>query len=299
MNLKLFWCALALVGLLSAVLVWGSYPPPPAPTKPPLTTIEFLSLCEDTDSPAAIANAVNRGSRVTEADDNGFSALFHAAKFNAHPAVISKLIQLGADPNQTNDKDMTPLRAAVGAHQGWNVIHALVAGGASVNFKSSKGESLLMIAVISGSSETTEALIREHADPNVACDDGMTAMHLCILLNPEVSIASALIKAGADVNARDGSGMTVLMTASGKPHAAAIVQLLIAAGADPNIADAKNRFTALHFAAIHGAPESIADLIQAGADTNARDRFGNTPLDMARASNNSQAITLLVKAGAR
>jgi hypothetical protein len=90
----------------------------------------------------------------------------------------------------------------------------------------------------------------------------------------------ALLAAGADIDATDAAGFTPAMAAI-RERRPELLRLLVAMGADlarTNI----NRFTAAHLAVALGRPESLAILMEAGADILARDKHGQTPLDLAK-----------------
>ena len=78
------------------------------------------------------------------------------------------------------------------------------------------------------------------------------------------------------------------------------VKILLDNGA---IIDKQDAFgqTALHLAAQNPKGESLEPLkylIERGADVNIRDNKGNTPLHIAFASENDDAVDILIKAGA-
>jgi len=72
---------------------------------------------------------------------------------------------------------------------------------------------------------------------------------------------------------------------------------LLQRGANPKAANASG-MTALQYAAMTGRIEIMKMLISKGADVNARDQFGRTPLLEACGRPNTQAVALLLEAGA-
>ncbi len=105
----------------------------------------------------------------------------------------------------------------------------------------------------------------------------------------------AALKSGADFNTRDEMGATALM------HAAAYASLdsmrdLLASGADVNAVSSAG-FTPLMWS-IHDAAK-LRLLISKGADVNARAKDGNTAIILARQSAVTDAIPILLKAGAK
>jgi ankyrin repeat protein len=77
---------------------------------------------------------------------------------------------------------------------------------------------------------------------------------------------------------------------------AAMLSALLDAGADPN-AVALDQFTPLFMAAFAGDPALVQPLLDAGADPDPDVKLaGYSPLDIARAWNRSEVVTLLEQA---
>ena len=112
------------------------------------------------------------------------------------------------------------------------------------------------------------------------------------------------IAEGADVNAKDGYrpvhklGLTPLNFAAMFGHTE-IAELLIDKGADANAKDEKFGLTPLHNAAESGRKEIAELLISKGADVNAKDTGGETPLDRAIKSKQTETVDLLRKHGGK
>ena len=203
----------------------------------------------------------------------------HAAAAHARdPAVITAMLQAGADLDARDEWDNTPLHDA--AESGTpEVVRALLAAGADVNARPRHFDSF------SGA--------------------GNTPLHYAAR-NPNAEVAAALLEAGADVNARGQWGGTPLHTAASNPNPA-VAQLLLQAGAEVN-AGMHEGITPLHDAAAHNPnPEVLAVLLDAGADVRARGAYNYnhapggrvTPLHSAAYWNeNPEIVTTLVAAGA-
>ncbi|MDR2174563.1 MAG: ankyrin repeat domain-containing protein [Synergistaceae bacterium] len=93
-----------------------------------------------------------------------------------------------------------------------------------------RSESELTALILSieqkNSYEVVNALIKGGADVNV-CIMGMTPLlRAAMLLNPHPEVYNALIQAGADVNAQTGSGRTALMMSAANLNLAEIAAIL-------------------------------------------------------------------------
>ena len=89
-----------------------------------------------------------------------------------------------------------------------------------------------------------------------------------------------LVQAGVPVDVPDNEGRTPLFMAARSASAASVVELL-ASGAS---VDTRHKFsfcTPLHIAAFNGDAPSVKALLDAGADRQAKDKNGETPLDLA------------------
>jgi ankyrin repeat protein len=78
-----------------------------------------------------------------------------------------------------------------------------------------------------------------------------------------------------------------------------IVVMLLARGANPNRVHSIDGRGPLHEACVKGFAELIEPLVAGGADPTQRDRFGQSPLDLALAYKNASAVAVLLQLGAR
>jgi hypothetical protein len=115
----------------------------------------------------------------------------------------------------------------------------------------------------------------------------------------ETETAALLLEAGAQVDAREKSfDATPLFVAADEGHAET-ASLLIDHGADVDARDNRG-LTPVHQAAIKGNVVTLATLLQNGADANAQeDKFGATPLRLAQAAKETEAVKLLQNHGNR
>ena len=199
--------------------------------------------------------------------------LHFASAWARDPAIVSLLVQAGADVNAPGYFGGSPLVAAAGRTSDPAMIVALVEAGAELN------------------------VWRQ----GIHSPYGWSPLHAAAHENPNPAVTAALIEAGADIHARQNDGPTPLHDAG----TAEVVALLLAAGADiearatylmwrqPNGRD----MTPLHVAAKRGNAAVFMALLEAGADPTAVDVEGKTPLDHARERKTLQELEVVKRSG--
>jgi ankyrin repeat protein len=151
-------------------------------------------------------------------------------------------------------------------------------------------------AVRDGDRAAVIALLKQHADVNVAEPDGTTALHWAVRQDDR-EMADRLIKAGANVKVANRYGVTPLYLACVNGSAPMIARLLDA-GADANAAATEGE-TALMTAARTGNVEAAKVLLAHGADVNAKEQWRQqTPLMWAVAQSHPEMAQELIAHGA-
>ena len=235
--------------------------------------------------PAVISLLVDGGAEVNVADEEGYLPLHRAAQHGT-PAVVQALLNAGAEVDAWAKGygvdagwDYTPLHEAVGENRNLEVAATLLRAGANVH---ARGEA------------------------------GRTPLHRAAANNPDPAVVRLLLDAGGEVNARGTLGRTPLHEAADWNHNPAIVTTLLEAGADANlpgsnteISSLRGYFTPVALAARWGKADIVAAmitfgvdvplgyaptpaivemLVSAGADVNERGTLGRTHLHVAARS---------------
>ena len=193
------------------------------------------------------AHTIADGSQAT-------ALLFSAVAWTSDPAVVSMLLQAGADV------DAWATGFSVDWGWGWTLLH--------------------LAARSNQDPEVVRALLEAGADLQAPGEEsyfhGNSPIHYAGE-NPNPAVAAALLDAGADVSALSRNGRTPLHEAAANASNPAVIELLVAAGADVNALDS-NGYAPMHSAAWYNPrPEIATALIAAGADVNARDPDGHVP----------------------
>ncbi|HEY0218719.1 MAG TPA: ankyrin repeat domain-containing protein [Afipia sp.] len=137
------------------------------------------------------------------------------------------------------------------------VLSRILARGFPCNMRNDKGDSLLMLAAYNGNEPAVIALLQHGADPNIANDLGQTPL-AAVSYKGNMSIAKHLLAYGARNDAPQPGGRTALM-----------------------------------MAAMFDRVEMLEFLLSLGANPTYRDGSQISALDLARAMNATQAVSIL------
>lgn len=159
----------------------------------------------------------------------------------------------------------------------------------------------LLSAVIRRELDETQKLLASGADPNMADDQGRTALILAAHYGLQ-DIARALVKAGADPNAKDKQRYDIVTIAAVNDDVG-FLRLALRLGGDAKAITSPYGGTALIAAAHLGHHRSVAELIMAGAPLDHVNNIQMTALIEAivlgdGGPNHQATVKLLLDAGA-
>ena len=241
---------------------------------------------------------IDHGADVNGTCKSGVTALM-AACSEGNINAINVLLNAGADLNITEPNNgYTCLHEAACGDFSGQALQTLIDYGAVVNVTTNIKSSPLICAYHKGNAKAINVLLKAGACVNHADNfNGSTCLHHAITGNCSAEILQAVIGHGADVNAANGHSKTALMLACQKGNTNAI-NVLLKSGADPNITDVEGN-TCLRTAVLKScSKETLQAIIDHGADVNAADKDNETALLAACQCENTNAIDVLLKAGA-
>lgn len=242
-----------------------------------------------------VRTAMLLGAPLESADDEGFTALHHAAEGN-HVAIARALLNKGADTDARSSRDgLTPLHIAAQLGNP-DIVDALIRGGADVNATSTAGRTPLAQSAGAGGAGNTAAttlLLGAGADPDIADEEGRTALHHASL-NGHASLVPLMANARGSVEAIDREGNRPLHAAAHAKHPA-VAAALIDAGAAVDAPGHAGR-TAIAVAAAAGAPVALVNvLLDAGARAGIADDDGWNAIQLAASANNVELLELFAR----
>ena len=145
---------------------------------------------------------------------------------------------------------------------------ALLKQHADVNIAEPDGTTALDWAVRQDDGELVDRLIKAGANVKAANRYGVTPLYLACV-NGSAPVIAKLLDAGADANGATTEGETPLMTVARTGNVEA-AKVLLAHGADVNSKEQWRQQTPLMWAVAESHPEMAQELIAHGADVNAR-----------------------------
>ncbi|MBC8142791.1 MAG: ankyrin repeat domain-containing protein [Armatimonadetes bacterium] len=245
------------------------------------------------DAVAVVEEFLAQGAEIDARDENGLTALHHAAWWS-FPEAIPVLIAHGAAIEAVTDKGYTPLLYAVAGREHQDrrtadLVGGLLHAGANVHAQTPKGETPLHFAAANRAPvDVLQLLLDAGANLEATAKRGITP--LAGALGSDKTFAF-LLRAGADVAPLlAAKGKPALLTAVENENAVA-VRVLLQAGADAN--EVYRGKLALHAAIRKANPDIVAALLAAGADISLSDKTGITALEYAHRRRRNDVLVLV------
>jgi len=250
---------------------------------------------------AGLKDLLNQGANINALHSaTGWTALSAAAYFG-YPEAVDFLIHAGADPNLRDLNHGTALMKAVtlGAFNDFKeavsrkaqIIKMLLQAGADPNARDGFGVAVWQMPFSDGIPE----FIQIFEDAGVK---GVKEEELLYAIDKgDIAAARSLIAKGVDVNLQTDEGDSCWTRALmwGKTE---MVDLIFQNGGNPN-QTLENDVTPLMVAATNGDSQLIKGLLKAGARIDAKNKDGQTALDLALQKRNPEIISLLEDAAAK
>ena len=243
--------------------------------------------------------------------DSGDTALSEAI-LNGYLKKAQWLITQGANPNRMPEGDWTPLRCALGAPRGTDMMRLLLDNGANARLGEEHGHSVLATAAGEQNVEAIELLMAQGADPRRIADramepnlpaDAVEAIRLSALQVATwfgyVDVLEALSQQGFDlmthVSRHDDTALHLAV--SQRNHE--MVNILLQSERAAEWVNARNDFRVTPLMLLqNGDLEMARLLVQRGADVNVADQEGATPLLKAIHEGDAQMVEFLLSQGA-
>ena len=246
------------------------------------------------------------GADVAASNEHGNTPIHFAAAVAGNVAILQALANAGADVKTKTVRNDTALHVA-STHQGnADIIRWLIDAGLDVN---ARVDGILYTPLHYAASWNHSGIVSVLLEAGAAVNAKTkewesTPLHQAASNNSEADVVLKLLEAGAEVEARNLDGMTPLHVAAAWQVSVEVVQALLDADADVNARahlQTDEDWTPLHAAAYWSdyAEDIIPALLDAGADPSARDKWGKTPLDVAKEEENAAAINLLTEASSK
>ena len=253
--------------------------------------IPLISACEKMNF-EMVKLFLENGANPNLENKKSFYPLFvstHGA--TASPEITKLLIKHGADVNKGNDINTRPIHNAP-FRETTEIAQILIANNAELNVENESAQVPLISACEKNNFEMVKLFLENGSNPNYQNKKGNTPL-LMACNESDIEIIELLIKSGADTNLIDNNlGISPLLVAYGR-FDTDILKLILDNGA--NI-DFKNEYyggvTVLMKACLDEVI-FIKTLLEYNPDLSITNNSGETVLDIARMTENTEIMRLL------
>lgn len=229
--------------------------------------------------------------------------VLHWAAENSNVKMVSELIKNGANVNSMDSSQRTTLYQPA-ANGDIEITKILVKNKADVNAEDLARLTALYEAAGHGHKEVVKYLMKNGADVKRNGKLKLTPLHLAVA-NVDKAMVDCIIEndenIGENIETVDVFGWTSLYWAAAKnntPILEILLQAISRCGASVDIEDMLVGRTPLHIAAALGNLEAVKLLINYGAEINYQDTWGWTPFNLAVVGKHREVINYLIANGA-
>lgn len=242
-----------------------------------------------------VEETVKRGMELDKKGPHGRSPLLSAAA-NGCLDVVKLLVDNHADPGLRDDNGQTALSlAAQGGHLETSRFLLTVEQG---NMFDNKKRTPLSWAAANGSFDVVKLLANSHANPELADNNGRTALSQAAERGHTKIVRFLLGKDNVNPSSEDKKGQTPMYYAA-RNHHEGVVKLLVSLGEVHSDSWTLGGRTHLSLAVETGDERMVLIILKtADADPNFKDRDGCLPLLLAAQNGNTGLVRALLRYGA-
>ena len=213
-----------------------------------------------------------------------------------HTDILKFLLIYGLDVNEDQHESQVSLLAMAAAKEDEDAVSILVQYGAVIDSRCEDGWTPLHWASRTECFATVELLLDKGANVNACTEYHYTPLHLAAMCSAE-NIVRLLLDHGAAADARCYGGWTPLHLTSEKNKVENMVVLLNHSTASIN-AHSDIQSTPLHVAAAYNNRDAVSILIRQGASLDAQDSDRYTALHYASNNTCCETLKILIESGA-
>ncbi len=240
---------------------------------------------------------IERGADIDRQDGSGKTPLHATVLVNAKE-IAELLISKGADLEKKNKGDFTPLGLLTRTTKSFEVAEVLVKHGANINAPWTDGAMPLNYAAMYSDSRVIDLLLDHNADFDITGENLVFTLSSAINKG-HVRLFKKMIEKCGDSLFNDPQLNKSLLRNAIIGNSIEIVKILQSKNIPLDLTASITGATPLHSIASNlNASDMIEFLVKNGVDINARTNDGRSAYNIAEASENKEAMSLLIRLGA-